>query len=209
MAERAEIFLHLPNWKTTFYLASMNPKRRSIRLPGYDYASAGWYFVTILCRRRQALFGEVREGEMVLNEVGKIVEDCWLQTESVRKNCVVHDFIIMPNHIHGIIELTGSNKPEFANHDSTKFVSPSDTIGSIVRGFKIMTIKKIKDLVCKGELQFALTTTALKIIEMEYKIWHRNYHEHIIRNDDSYRRIANYIAKNPQNWQEDEYFPVR
>ena len=186
----------------------MKPNRRSIRLTGYDYASAGWYFVTIISHKRKPLFGEVREGEMVLNEVGKIVEDCWIQTESVRKYCVIHDFIIMPNQIHGIIELTGLDKPEFANPDLTKFVSPSHSIGSIVRGFKIMTIKKIKELVCKGELQFALTTTALKIIEMEYKIWHRNYHEHIIRNEDSFRKIATYIQNNPANWQEDEYFRI-
>jgi len=69
-----------------------------------------------------------------------------------------------------------------------------------------MTIRKIKELVCKGELQFALTTKALKIIEMDYKIWHRNYYEHIIRNESSFRKISSYIRNNPAQWQEDEYF---
>jgi len=80
----------------------MKPNRRSIRLPGYDYASAGWYFVTMCCDERQHLFGEIRDGEMVLNEAGMIVEECWLQTETIRQNCKIHDYIIMPNHIHGM-----------------------------------------------------------------------------------------------------------
>ena len=75
--------------------------------------------------------------------------------------------------------------------------------GSIVRGFKINSIKKIRELVGRGELQFA--PTALKIIEMDYKIWQRNYYEHIIRNEDSIGKIASYIRNNPAKWQEDEY----
>ena len=182
----------------------MKPNRRSIRLPGYDYASAGWYFVTICCKENRHLFGEIRDGEMVLNEPGTIAEECWLQTETIRQNCRIHDYIIMPNHIHGIVEITGSSVPDFQETEPSKFVSPSGTIGSIVRGFKINTIKKIRDLVCKGELQFA--PTAMKIKELDFKIWQRNYYEHIIRNEESHNKIAAYIRNNPANWQEDEYF---
>jgi putative transposase len=131
----------------------MRPKRRSIRLPGYDYASAGWYFMTICCKDRTHLFGEICDGEMVLNETGKIAEECWMQTETIRQNCRIHDYIIMPNHIHGIIEITSSAERDFADSGQTKFTSPKGTIGAIVRGFKINTIKKIRDLVCKGEFR--------------------------------------------------------
>ena len=139
------------------YLAVMKPNRQSIRLPGYDYASAGWYFVTICCKDRTHLFGEIRDGEMVLNEAGKIAEECWMQTESVRKNCRIHDFIIMPNHIHGIIEITSSAEPDFADSGQTKFTSPKGTIGAIVRGFKISTIKKIREWIGRGVLPYAPT----------------------------------------------------
>jgi putative transposase len=179
-------------------------RRLSIRLPGYDYASAGWYFVTICCKDRAHLFGEIREGEMVLNEVGRVVEGCWFETEAIRPNCRIHEYIIMPNHLHGIIEIIGSPNPDFTQSDMPKFASPSGTIGSIVRGFKIKSIMKIRELVCRGELQFA--PTGLKIIELDCKIWQRNYYEHIIRNEESYQKIAAYIRNNPAQWQEDEYF---
>ena len=133
----------------------MKPDRRSIRLPGYDYASAGWYFVTICCKDRAHLFGEIHDGEMVLNEVGRVVEGCWLETEAIRSNCRIHDYIIMPNHFHGIIEITGSPDPDFTQSDLPKFASPSGTIGSIVRGFKINSIRKIRELVCRGELHLS------------------------------------------------------
>lgn len=84
----------------------MKPKRRSIRLPGYDYASAGWYFDTILCHKRQHLFGEVRDGEMVLNEAGETAQKCWLEIPKHFPDVDLHEHVIRPNHIHGIIELT-------------------------------------------------------------------------------------------------------
>ena len=182
----------------------MKPNRRSIRLPGYDYASAGWYFVTMCCKNRVHLFGEIRDGEMMLNEAGAIVKESWLETETIRPNCIIHDFIIMPNHFHGIVEITGFPFPDFQESEQAKFVSPSGTLGSIIRGFKINTTKKIRDLVCKGELQFA--PTAMKIKELDCKIWQHNYYEHIIRNDASLNKIAAYIRNNPANWEEDEYF---
>ena len=126
MAVRAEIFLHLPNWKTTFYLASMNPKRRSIRLPGYDYASAGWYFVTIICHKRQRLFGEdVRaygtcppwrirpdDSEVILSQLGTIVQEEWLKTAELRPEVELGEFVVMPNHFHAIIGLNGNHSTD-------------------------------------------------------------------------------------------------
>jgi REP element-mobilizing transposase RayT len=83
----------------------MKPKRRSIRLPGYDYASAGWYFVTIVCHKRQNLFGEIHNGQMVLNAAGKMVEECWFNIPKHFPNTELHEFVVMPNHVHGIIEI--------------------------------------------------------------------------------------------------------
>ena len=85
----------------------MNSNRRSIRLPGYDYASAGWYFVTICCHKRQNLFGEIRQGEMALNAAGEMVEECWFNIPKHFPNTVLHEFVVMPNHFHAIIGLNG------------------------------------------------------------------------------------------------------
>jgi putative transposase len=191
--------------------------RRSIRLKGYDYSQAGLYFITICCQERAQLFGEVIESEMNLNIFGQIAFEEWLQTEKIRENCKLHEFIIMPNHIHGIIEIL-FNKGDKSN--AGKFKSPSHTIGSFIRGFKIAAIKKIKDRIqnsnhihsSTGELQFAPTnpaptefTLAEKIKALDFKIWQRNYYEHIIRNYQSYQRISNYIINNPAKWEEDKF----
>ena len=171
----------------------MNSNRRSIRLPGYDYASAGWYFVTICCHKRQNLFGEIQQGEMVLNAAGEMVEECWFNIPKHFPNAELHEFVVMPNHVHGIIELTVRAENflplQPIQHEFQTVIPIS--VASIVKGFKIGVTKWMRQNTHQNQ------------------IWQRNYYEHIIRNDESYRRIANYIVHNPQNWQEDEYFPAR
>ena len=81
-------------------------RRRSICLPGYDYAYAGWYFVTICCKDRAQLFGEIRDGDMVLTEVVRVTMECWLETEAIRSNCRNPEYIIRPIHIQGEVECT-------------------------------------------------------------------------------------------------------
>lgn len=195
--------------------------RKSIRLVGYDYSQAGLYFVTLVCQDRAQLFGDIKDGVMYLNEFGQIAADEWLHTQEVRDNVVLHEFVVMPNHIHGIIEI---QYPKESSNIVGAFKSPSQTIGAIVRGYKIATIKRIKELVkrteeskgvdskgvdSKGELQFATTvptaTTREIIKSLDYKIWQRNYYEHIIRDEKAYINISNYIIENPKRWINDEY----
>jgi REP element-mobilizing transposase RayT len=203
--------------------------RRSIRLKGYDYSKEGLYFITINCQNRWPLFGKIINEQMHLNTFGLIAHHEWLNTENIRTNCLMHEFIIMPDHMHGIIEILFSNQEE-GKSSIGKFQSPSQTIGSIVRGYKIATIKKIKNYILlasgykgykgyKGELQFALIAPSLspsslapietinphylyarnKIIAHDYKIWQRNYHDHIIRDERAYNNISKYIKNNPKN----------
>ena len=193
--------------------------RRTIRLKNYDYAQAGLYFITICCQNRAHLFGEIINGEMKLNDHGKIAYEEWKQTEKIRRNCFIHEFIIMPNHIHGIIEITcNKGKEELIG----KFHSPTQTIGSFIRGFKIATIKRIKEKILEenlnssnsstGELQFAPTAPTATIgsidpteyiKKLNFKIWQRNYYEHIIRDENSNYRISEYIKNNPKKWEQD------
>ncbi|MCO5230400.1 MAG: hypothetical protein M9958_04495 [Chitinophagales bacterium] len=91
--------------------------RRSIRLKGYDYAQAGLYFITICCQDRICLLGNIENGKMILNDAGKIAHDEWLKTPQIRPNVELGEFVIMPNHIHGIIQLGRGelHSPENAN----------------------------------------------------------------------------------------------
>lgn len=200
--------------------------RKSIRLKGYDYAKEGLYFITINCFHKLPLFGKIINEQMHLNTYGLIAHYEWLNTENIRSNCIMHEFTIMPDHMHGIIEILFDNQEE-GKSSIGKFQSPSQTIGSIVRGYKIATIKKIKNNILlssgekgekgkKGELQFApslapsLTqeqgigsddiNARKKIIAHDFKIWQRNYHDHLIRDERAYINISNYIKNNPRNW---------
>lgn len=90
-------------------MSNYNPKyhhRRSIRLKGYDYTQEGLYFITLCIQDREPIFGEIKNGEMHLNAFGKIAENEWLNTPNIRDNVSLHEHIIMPNHMHGIIEIT-------------------------------------------------------------------------------------------------------
>ncbi|MGC8825313.1 MAG: hypothetical protein ACP5PZ_12105 [Bacteroidales bacterium] len=84
--------------------------RRSIRLRGFDYSQQGAYFVTIVTQNRAHLFGNVVDGEMKLNDAGKIIQKCWLEIPEHFPNVVLHAFVIMPNHVHGILFLTDNEK---------------------------------------------------------------------------------------------------
>lgn len=186
--------------------------RRTIRLKGYDYSQSGFYFITICCHGRELLFGDIKNGEMIWNDAGNITNECWLDIPNHFPNVVLHEFIVMPNHIHGIIEIKTKSVGAIydtivgANDGNDTIVgandysplqcvgaenylfprSPSKTIGSIVRGFKI------------GVTKWMRQNTNV------YDVWQRNYWEHIIRDDNDYERIAKYIVNNPQNWDQDQ-----
>ena len=190
----------------------MKPDRRSIRLPGYDYASAGWYFVTICCKDRAHLFGEIvgayrirpnginqnfmspQEPAVILSQLGEIVNEEWLKTANMHSEIELGEFVVMPNHFHAIIGITGMkgvpDRPIQSGVCDTPLRSPSKTIGAIIRGFK------------------SAVTSHARRNALAVDIWQRNYYEHIIRNEESYQKIASYILNNPAQWQEDEYFPV-
>jgi putative transposase len=166
--------------------------RRSIRLKNYDYASSGAYFVTIVTHGRQCLFGQIVDGAMRLNEWGAIAERCWMEIPQHYPYVILDAFVIMPNHVHGIIIL---NDNVWANIVWANDYSPirndrprgtSQTIGSIVRGFKI------------GVTKWFRQHTDI------YNVWQRNYYEHIIRNDMELQRIRQYIVNNPIHWKNDE-----
>jgi len=123
--------------------------RRSIRLREYDYSWAGWYYVTVCAHKIECVFGEVVEDQMQLSRVGKIIEAEWLRTPGIRPGVELDDYVIMPNHLHGIVIIGDTRRgvSQYApteNTTSSKALrSPSQNLGAIIRGFKSATTKRI------------------------------------------------------------------
>ena len=172
--------------------------RRSIRLKHYDYSQPGAYFITLCTQNRECLFGEIVDGQMVLNQYGKIVEQYWTEIPLQYTNTVLDEFIVMPNHLHGIIIITDivgaiheSPLHELPLPQWESFLSQNRRnmiIPKIIGRFKMNSAKQINQL---------RQTPGVSV-------WQRNYYEHIIRNEDELNRIQNYIVHNPLNWATDE-----
>lgn len=170
--------------------------RQSIRLKGYDYSQDGLYFITLCTFDRKCFFGYIENSKMILNAAGNIAEQCWTDIPNHFPQVILHDYVIMPNHIHGIVEIVGANQysPAIAKNispEAAKNISPlrgpSQTIGSVVRGFKIGVTKWMRQ---NTDIQ---------------NIWQRNYYEHIIRDHNSFKNISNYIINNPSKWEQDSF----
>ena len=168
--------------------------RRSIRLRGYDYAQAGAYFVTICAKDRECLFGEVVDGEIVLNPIGKIVDDEWRLSATLRDEIELDEWVVMPNHVHGVVVIDTSRRGDrpVGAYSHTPLRSPSKTVGAMVRGFKSAATRRINEL--RGTPRVP--------------VWQRNYYEHIIRDDDALNRIRQYIIDNPAQWASDRENPA-
>lgn len=172
-----------------------NPKirhRRSLRLKGYDYSKNGACFVTICVQNRECLFGNIVDGVMVLNKYGKTVAGQWIKTSKIRDEIDLDEWIVMPNHFHGILAIILRGT---ACRASTleRFGKPvSGSIPTVVRSFKSAVTKQINEI-CK-------TPGA--------KLWQRNYFEHIIRNDNELNCIREYIVNNPKQWEMDRENPA-
>lgn len=163
------------------------PPRKPLRLQTFDYSQPGYYFVTICAYKMRHLFGEIIDERMELNFLGKIAEHEWVQTSIVRPNVEIDKFIIMPNHIHGIIHLLPrTGDPLGRPH---VYGPMRNSIGAIIGQFKAKTTKQIK-----------------KIQNTETTIWHRNYFEHIIRNECDLLNTRKYIENNPRKWALDSMY---
>jgi len=191
--------------------------RRSIRLKGYDYSQAGFYFITICVQHRECLFGKIINGKMIWNDAGMMVQKWYIELENKFPDIHCHQMIVMPNHFHCIIENDGMSvgadlrvcpygHPQLDHIRANDFPLdhirandfPLDHIGGehvgsplyrVVQWFKTMTTNEyIRGVKKCGWKPF------------NGKLWQRNYYEHIIRNNRSYEIISKYIANNPAKW---------
>ena len=171
--------------------------RKSIRLRGYDYSRAGAYFVTICTHNRTPLFGDIVNGEMRLDDAGQLVQRTWEGLPRHYSHAELDAFVIMPNHIHGIIVLTPTPVGEGFKPAPTAMTTPAPaatrhSLAEIIRGFKTFSARGFNEL---------RSTPGIPL-------WQRNYYEHIIRNDAALDRIRQYIMDNPARWHEDPENPA-
>ncbi len=180
--------------------------RRTIRLKDFDYAKPAFYFITICCQDRACLFGKIvvggqnidpgsihncgpaQKAHMILNDAGKIANKYWSEIPMHYPKAILHEFIIMPNHVHGIIELTketdveGQNPSGVTPQQHTYQKTIPGSIGSIIRGYKI------------GVTKWFRQNTNI------HDPWQRDFYEHVFMDELSRLRIASYILQNPEKW---------
>ncbi len=175
----------------------------SNRLRGWDYSCSGHYFITFVTAGRKKLFGEIINGEMLLNDLGQIVHDEFFKSFELRKELFLGEFVLMPDHLHAIVILDKS-KCEHSDHVNTNVTNHMDgefipqrkpkSISSFISGFKSSTIKQIDDWIDLNHLTIAK-------FNKKNPLWQPNYHDHIIRNETEYRNISKYIIRNPIEWE--------
>ncbi len=175
----------------------MLPQRKRTRLEGFDYSSDRLYFITCCVRHMRPCFGKVIDGMMQLNRYGVIADQQWLWLAERYPYVRLHEYIIMPNHMHGILEIDSGRVGSAGGVRATR-ESP------VPRGPSAAKIK-IKSL---SELMGAYKTTTSKQIHLAgdpgFK-WHRSFHDHIIRDARGYRNISAYIENNPAKWEADRF----
>ena len=154
--------------------------RRSIRMRGYDYSQSGLYFVTICTQDRWRLLAEVKNDELVLTDVGMMINDCWLKMQDRFPNVYVDYYVIMPDHMHFIVRLIS---------DENKRSRLSELVGAFKSISTNLYIQGVK---------------AGRWPSFRNRLWQRNYYESIIRCASAYNQIVNYILNNPKKWVEGE-----
>jgi len=185
-----------------------NLNRRSIRLKGYDYSRTGLYFVTICCQNKIHLFGKIVDDRMILNDFGIIAYKEWIKSEDIRIEIKLHDFIIMPNHFHAIVEIVGANGRSPVHGDIQEQYADGSTDlnkeDKKIKGINIsMQAKSVGSLMSGYKSSVTLKVNKIRNLPAR-AVWQRNYWEHIIRNEDEYNRIKNYIISNTEKWEDDK-----
>lgn len=171
------------------------PQRKSPRLKGYDYTQSGAYFVTVCTDQRQHLFGVVEDDVMVLSPYGFLAEANWLTLPKHYSHVRLDQYVIMPNHVHGIIFLideinddVGEGLQTLPYDDNIRFKRHG--LPEIIRGFKTWSARRI------NEVRHSKGTP----------VWQRSFHDHIIRNESDLNRIREYVHNNPALWESDTFF---
>jgi putative transposase len=184
----------------------------SARAKWWNYDNHGDYFITICTKNKDHLFGQVKNGEMILNEYGQIVLDCWLDLPYHYDNIILGEFQIMPNHIHCIVGVNDS-KSDHVEMGFKPACKTNDSRDNIADNFTNNTANENSIKKDHGVFEFirALKSFSSRRINEKRNSkgvtnWQERFHDHIIRNEAEYERIRNYIINNPKKWDEDCFF---
>ncbi|HEX8269476.1 MAG TPA: transposase [Flavobacterium sp.] len=172
----------------------------SARYPNWDYSSAGAYFITICTHNREHYFGEIARDQLQYSNIGIIADILWHQIPYHRQNLELGEFVVTPNHVHGILMIApssietlhatsvSSSSDQTLHATSLPPIPPKpNSISTIVRSYKS-----------------AVTRHAHRF-GFEFQ-WQTRFHDHIIRDDRSFQKISEYIINNPSNWRGDKFF---
>lgn len=192
-----------------FYIISINMKKynnkyriESVRLKNWDYRNNGAYFITINTGNRKHFFGEIINSEMKLTAIGEYAENFWMEIPKHFPFVELGNFVVMPNHTHGILIINNVKSLQCNDSDNNKSlqcndsttnqyysdISPkSGSISTIIRSYKSVVSKHAR------------------LLHPEFN-WQSKFHDHVIRNSESFERIQNYIENNPSNWKEDKFY---
>lgn len=183
-------------------------RRRSIRLQGYDYSQTGAYFATLCCDHRKCLFGEILGEEMRINNFGRVVQTVWNELPDHYPDVALDAFVIMPNHVHGIIMLTNGNFTSSLGAGLKP--APTEDISGLYpvgAGFKPAPRRHSLPEIIRALKTFSAKNINLLRSTSGVPVWQRNYYERVIRNEEELNAARQYIADNPARWNEDRNHP--
>ncbi len=178
--------------------------RRSIRLKDFDYSQPGGYFITIVTHQRECLFGEIANEEVILSKFGQVAKQQWEKLPRRFHNVELSAFVIMPNHIHGIIIIQDDRRGIAGNlqdfdEETSRYAPTKQQFGKMVAGSIPTIVRSYKSAVSYRINLMHGTRGA--------PVWQRNYYEHVIRNQSNLEQIYKYIQFNPIRWAKDEENP--
>ncbi|MFZ2096947.1 MAG: transposase [Anaerolineales bacterium] len=187
-------------------------QRRSIRLKEYDYSQPGAYFVTLVTKGRLNLFGEIIEGEMKVNQYGKIVQLTWKDLPRYYSYITLEAFIVMPNHVHAIVIIDADATSRGGSSQTGESIPVKSISGRLIKSEDGKTRPYDQRRHGLPEIIRALKSySARRINQVRHlsgeTVWQRNYYEHIIRNQRELGQIRLYIMENPRQWAQDQEKP--
>lgn len=180
-------------------------KIASNRLCGWNYASDGHYFITIVTANKENHFGKIMDDKMIMNDWGQIVYDEFFKSFEMRQELYLGGFVLMPNHIHAIVSIVEthgrasspkSNDGPKSNNTTKQLIRQPQSISSFIAGFKSATIKHIDDWI-------DINNPNMPKFNRRNPLWQPNYYDHIIRSEKEYMQISGYIVDNPLHWEKD------
>jgi putative transposase len=178
--------------------------RRSIHLKGYDYSQEGAYYVTIVAWHREFLFGEVVNGEMILSKYGLVAKQQWEKLPKRFPNIDLGAYVIMPNHMHGIIQIINgrgsAGNLSDPDDESSRRAPTHEQFQKPIKGSIPTIIRSYKSAV-SYRINLMRRTDGVPV-------WQRNYYEHVIRSEKDLQNKTDYIESNPQLWEQDNENPI-